>query len=113
MAIFNSYVKLPEGIVLWQEWTSSLHSMHESLAFEGAKKLVGCRSVWSVRLFLQTTRPVVVGCSAFSFFFLNVIFQLFFTQTKTKIRCRTLIPLILPDRGGEAGVLKKIHKQFA
>ena len=69
MAIFNSYVKLPEGIVLWQEWTSSLHSMHESLAFEGAKKLVGCRSVWSVRLFLQTTRPVVVGCSAFSFFF--------------------------------------------
>ena len=71
MAIFNSYVKLPEGIVLWQEWTSSLHSMHESLAFEGAKKLVGCRSVWSVRLFLQTTRPVVVGCSAFSFFFLK------------------------------------------
>ena len=56
-------------IVLWQEWTSSPHSMHESLAFEGVKKLVGCRSFWSVRLFLQTTRPVVVGCSAFSFFF--------------------------------------------
>lgn len=99
-------------IVLWQEWTSSPHSMHESLAFEGAKKLVGCRSFWSVRLFLQTTRPVVVGCSAFSFFF-KCHLQLFFTQTKMKIRCRTLIPLILPDRGGEAGELKTIHKQFA